>query len=139
VLRSDDSQLPQVRQRCDTWQVGVVEIDQALLERHHRVFGGALGLLDECRGNPSRTSSNLDRLRYQIVGKGGVGIDREQRHSLAVYRDFDLLPLALTLAPERTANVVIERQPKHVVAISGKIMHYRQAAAGAERRAFDVS
>src|SRR5437870_2732449 len=81
----------------------------ARLGRPDWVFSRPFGFRNEGSRNLLRTRLNLDRRSHQVVGEGGVRIDGKQCHPLTVHGAFDLLAFTLVLAPQRTANVVIER------------------------------
>ncbi len=116
----------------------LVEIEQREADRHHHVFDRTVGVDEEGRGDDLRSGLHMQRRCLDLVVLGGGRIDAEQRDALAIDRDLDLLRLALRRAEQLPADVVIEGDAEGVLAIGGKIVHHRHAAAGAQRRAVDM-
>ncbi len=74
-----------------------------------------------------------------VFGERHGGVDVDQRHARAVDGDFDLLAFTLVLSEQSAGGGVVEADLENVFAIGGEIVDHGDAAAGAERRAFDVA
>ena len=86
-----------------------------------------------------RTRADEDRLldlQVHAVGVGGAQplVHRQQRHRLAVYRDLDLL-VADGRSRQTARGRVLERHREEVVPVGGEVVHHREPAARAVRRA----
>ncbi len=139
-VRTVDGQVAQMRQGGDAGHVGVADIDQALLGRLHDVVDRAVGLLDECRRDALRAGLDLDLGGAQVGRELEPRRDVEQRRLLAVDRDLDLLrTLQLVLSVEHRQARVVEAHTEDVFAVHREVVHDRDAAARAERRALDVA
>ena len=135
-----DAQLVQMRQRRHAGQRARADVHQALLHHPILIFDRPVELLRERSRNPLRSGVNLDRRSLDaVLGQRHRRIDIDQRHPLAVHRDFDLLALALIHAEQRTGGRVVESDLENVLAVGRKIVHHRHAAARSERRALHVA
>ena len=101
---------------------------------------GPIVVLDECRGNTLRTGLHSNRTglnEHTAVGDGHFWIDIQQRDPFAVDGHLDLF--AFRLRSNQDSIRIVERlDSEAVVAIRREVENHRDAAAGSERRTFDM-
>ena len=140
--RSADGEVAQVRQRGGAEHLADVGIRERVLDRHDQVVGRSIEMLDEHRRDAMLAGLDVDlrRLHRQAVRILLVHarVDVHQRHALAVDRDFDLLA-SIGAAEQVAGRSHVQHDLEVVFAVGREHVQHRQAAAGAERRAFDVA
>ncbi len=141
VLRSEDRQILEVRQRGDAVGDADLRIRERVIDRRDQIVDRSLEALDEGRGDPLRSGGDVDRRRLQEQAGGDlrhVRIDVEQRLALAVDRHVDLLA-GSRAAEQEAVGVAVQLDAQDVVAVGGEGVGDRNAAARAERRAVDAA
>ena len=141
-VRPADHQVPKVRKQGQTVAADAgVTVRQRPFVGRHEIFHRPLGALDERRGHPLRPGAHEDRIRAHgdafRIGNVHPLVHVQQRHPLAVDRDFELLE-ARDLAEEALARGgVLEDDAELVGAVRGEVVHHAHAAAGAVGRPLD--
>ena len=109
MIRPDNRQPAQVRQRREPRQIGHIHIEQALFIGLHFILHRAVEALDKrCRNN-LRAGFNYDRRRADIVGVFELRTDIDHRNALAIDRDLKLRALGFVLPKQVALLVRIER------------------------------
>ena len=140
VVRTDDTEVLDVRQRRDAERHADLRVRQRVIDRRNQVVDRPFEALDEGRGNAMHTGAEMKRRRLQRQAGGRLGharIDLDDRLALAV--DGDLNALAFVgSAEQHAARVAVQFNLEDVIAVSREGVLHRDAATRPEWRAVDA-
>ena len=136
-----DRELAEVRQRRDAEAGSDLRVGEAVIDRRQQVVGHRVEALHERRRQAMRAGLDVNPRRHDVhavrIRFAHARVDLEHRDALAVDRHFE--QLALDRAAEQLAGRDrVQLHAEAVVAVRRERVHRRDAAARAERRAFDV-
>jgi hypothetical protein len=103
-----------------------LRVGQAVPDRRHEIFDGPFERPHIGRRHDARPGLHRDRLGLEIqtirLTLVHAAVDVEQRHTLAVHRDLDLLVEGRVGTHQLADRCGVQRHGKHVLAIGRKVV-----------------